>query len=299
MSDLVVASTTDSIEEINAAAGIKEPVEKAEEPEQVEAAAEQPEKPEQKPGKSGFQKRIDKLTREKYETKQQLDAVLERLEKLEQGKVQVAEPEQVEVKEPASGKPEKPDPKNFDDWDKYEAAKDDYYEKLAEWKAEQKLVERDNKRKEEEVRTAQEQQASEALNAFAERIEEAAEKYDDWDEVSDTMKNEPELPVVVTNAIIDTENGPDVMYYLATHKDVRKKLYTMSDERAAVEIGRISAILEQPEVEEEEKRPIKELPAPIRPLRGSSTKSTVPIDELPYQEYAKIRAKQEKERYRR
>jgi len=40
-------------------------------------------------------------------------------------------------------------------------------------------------------------------------------------------------------------------------------------------------------------------PPPIRPLCGSSTKSSVPIDEAPYQEFKRVREQQLKNRYRR
>ena len=58
---------------------------------------------------------------------------------------------------------------------------------------------------------------------------------------------------------------------------------------------------EQEEVEEEPMRPIRKTsaPPPIRPVGGSATRSTVPIDELDYQSFRKIRDQQEKAHYHR
>lgn len=309
MAELTVASTTDTQQEINQAAGavVKEEPEARPEPEEAPTPDVQvsESEPGQKPGKSksAYQRRIDKLTREVAELKaKQAPQPAAELE---------AEPEPA----PQTLGRAKPTPTP----DKYETY-EDYIEDLTDWKAEQ----RELQRAEQEQAAAQQQQLRAVIDNWNEQADAAREQYDDFDE---TLSNQVPIYAGVQMALMELENGAEVAYYLGKHRDVAAKLMEMSPERAIAEVGKLAANLGEVEVESEEpssssdegpqggsqgggpaatdraapppRRAVSNAPAPIKPVGGSATRSSVPLDELPYSEYRRIRDQQQKNRYRR
>lgn len=263
----------------------KQPVEEAKEPEVVpdssEGSEEQPETPvesettekqetegEEKPEKKGgFQRRIDKLTREKRE----LEAKLGELE----GKL--ADKPAVQPKEEP-----KPTPEGKPSIEKYETY-DEYVEALAEWKIDQRekaRVAEESKRKAEA-----EQQARNAT--WQERVAEFSKQYDDFDEVLESIK----VPITpaVQNTILESENGPALAYWLAQHGDELKRISGLSDLAAAREIGKIEASLTQPKPAVQAKPKVSAAPAPIKPVGGTASAHKKPLTEVPYEEYKKRR----------
>jgi hypothetical protein len=73
-----------------------------------------------------------------------------------------------------------------------------------------------------------------------------------------------------------------------------QKLQNVPEHLALAHIAQLTARM-SPDFQ---RRPVSKAPAPIRPIGGSSTKSSLPLDELPYQEYKREREKQAKARYR-
>ena len=285
-SEITVASTTDSLEDVQKIAGIAPD----EQPEQKEQAAEPEEHEEQEsrphPSKSGFQKRIDKLTREKYELQNRL-AALEKAPKAEPAKA-VEQPKVEEIKLPA-----KPSKDDFNDYD-------EYIEALADWKTEQKLAAKLEQLRKEEAEAEQKAQFESMRTAYLKRLEAAAERYEDFEEIAGNSR--VEVSKAIEELIITSEEGPDLQYYLGSHPDWAKKLLTMSPAKQLMEAGKVLAKLTENSEQEEESEPRPKKPgppAPIRPLGGSSTKSSVPLDELDYQEYRKLRDTQIKNKYRR
>jgi hypothetical protein len=320
MSDVTVASTTDSEEDVKIAAGIpaedvesKEEAGSEEDEESSKAAAEseaaEPEgdkKPksaaaseaakseeeeseedeEPKKGKGGFQKRIDNLTKEKYDLRDENRELRERLTKLEES-LKKADP-QVEVKEDA--KPTR---------DKFKTD-EEYYEALGRHSAKEEI-------KKSEAEAAQ-RQANEDLAVTFENYNEGVEEFrtenPDFDEVVGDSKLI--IPMAVQNAIISYEReGAPIAYYLAKNPEVVAELKKMNDVRAVSEIGRIHSRF-YPDAEPEEKKvappakkPVAKAPAPVRPVRGTATSTSVPLDELPYADYRKARDAQERGRIRR
>lgn len=292
MPEITVASTTDSQDAINASAGVAQEVTEKETPEGEEPET-QPasEADENHVSKSAVQKRIDKLTREKYESRKEIDGLKERLLAIEKG----GKPQPVIEEKPiAEAAAPKPTPDQFPSYE-------DFVEALADWKADQKLnkIETDKAAKAAE---ASQQNAQKAVfDKYNERIEEAKERYDDFEEV---VGKAALIPNEVALAIVELENGPDVAYYLGKNTAICKELMNMSILKALTKIGSISQnLMPTEEADEPGGDPVPKVTTraktPPRPVAGSSTRSTVPLDELPYQQYAAIRAKQEKERYRR
>lgn len=297
MSDFVVASTTDTQEAVNQAAGaIKEPEtepkeQKESEPEQKEIQKD-PESPKDSPTR-GEQKRIDRLTREKYELQERLAALEARVNQ------QAAPPAEVKPEPVQSSAilPEKFPP--MEEWikDHPDESYEDYIDARGEWRIEKRLA---KMAAEEEMRSAQEAQRA-VKDAYDERVEEFKKTHADWKEVID---QDLTLPPGVGETILQMENGPEVAYYFGKHPDAAKRLNQMNPYSAIAEVGRIAATLGRDEAINNpgfrtDKIPTSNAPAPIKPLTGHSTKSTKSLDELDYQEYRKARDQQERNKYRR
>lgn len=308
MSDLTVASTTDPQNEINKAAGIP-PEKEAPEPkpvegEDIEAREQEAATEEQHKPKSSYQKRIDRLVRERSEAKQEVEDLKARLLKIEQGaapaKQTVAEVKTEEVKQEAEPAP-KPKEEDF-------KTLGEYLEALADWKTEQKFQTIRQQIAAEEEKETQLSAQQALVKSYNERVDAARERYDDFDDFA--FKENIPIYDGVKAIIMQDPNGVDLQYYLARNPKVARDLMAMPVELAMARAGAIAAQLgttetEAPSSSSDEEEPSavrkasKNAPAPIRPVGGSATKSSVPLDELPYSEYRKLRDQQEKNKYRR
>lgn len=313
MPDVTVASTTDSIEEVRQAAGL--PAEEAEqqaegtepafeveghEAEEVEAAAgeeaegEDAELERPRP-KTSVQKRIDKLTAKNYQLSEEatqakkenddLRKRLERLESIAAGQDKTEAPKADEFSKP------RPQSKDFDDYDKFMDA-------LTDWKLEKKDFEKEAAEKKTQATVAETKQA-ETFAAYNRAVSEARGQHEDFDEVVGNPKLT--VPMSVQAAIVSMrEDGPEVAYQLASNPEMCARLSELAVDRgdsiALVEFGKwVSANFEERQVEsqpEPARRPVAAKPAPIKPVGGSATRSNVPLDQLDYRDYRRIRDEQ-------
>jgi hypothetical protein len=99
----------------------------------------------------------------------------------------------------------------------------------------------------------------------------------------------------VEDALLTLPGGPEATLFLARNPQEVSKLQGVPEHLALAHVAQLTARLSH----DFNRRPTSKAPAPIRPLSGSSTKSSVPPDEMPYQEYRRMRDAQEKNRYKR
>lgn len=317
MSDITVASTTDPQVEIDKAAGIPPTQTAPETPPSADADVAAPagngDGGDGKKPKSAYQKRIDRLVKERSQAQREVEELKGRLLKLEQSGQPNPTQEQEQAPEaqaqpPQNGnvppKPAQTDFQTYEEW----------VEALSDWKMDRKLEELQAKAAEAQAQKAQQEAIVAAQNAYNERLDAAREKYDDFDDVA--FKASVPILAGVAEIIKTHPNGADLQYYLGSNPKIAKELsempYTLAMAKAgaiAEEFGR-EVTEDEPSSAAEEQEPAPTSftprkakggnpPPPIRPVGGSSTKSSVPIDELPYSEYRKIRDQQEKSRYRR
>jgi hypothetical protein len=309
-SEVVISSTTDSQEMVNQAAGnklVEEPEvieEDAAPPEEQQKTSEkQPEKPpEEKEVPRAVSKKIDKLTREKSELQARLDALEQKVQQQQTpnpAEARRVEEEIIEVPETFPSKV---------DWLAMNAEKteEDYIDARADWKFDLRQAQQ----QEADAKAQREATERQVLDNYNEKLNDFKSEHDDFDEIvgNPTIK----IPQSVQVAILEM-NIPEVAYYIGQHPDEAKKMMAMTPAVAAAYVGKLAARLEPEEREDQEevltrktnpdRAPVRSgasrAPAPIKPLTGHSTRSSVPIDELPYGEYRKIRDRQEKERFRR
>lgn len=318
--DIVVASTTDTQQEVNQAAGLPTDAE-------VETEAQVPNEEQQQPdekseaGKTGkpegqktegegedegdkghkdhkkLLKRIDTLTRLRREAEEREQQTSQRLEEALR---------KTGVKTGGAEPPAKPKRADFQNDEDYETA-------LFSWK------------EAEDRRKAADERLTSTFSAYNKGIETVKTQHDDWDEV---MSQDIPIPMAVQNTIIGMgAKGPEVAYWLASNPDICDELVEVERSEgsaaAVLELGRylagrdtqagggsVSARrgAQKPEDDEEEqqaatppaaRRPQSRAPQPLKPVTGVSTRSTVPLDEMDFQDYRRIRDQQEKARRQR
>lgn len=186
---------------------------------------------EETPKEDGFQKRINKVTADKYEQQRRADELQRKLDEMQ------AKPKE------ASAAPKLED---FDhDEEAYNAASIKYQVSEA-VKAERASIDTD----------AQQAKAAEAQRAFNDRI--VAMNKPDFADVANSV---PQLPAGVADALVQSENGAELIYHLGTHLDMADKLASMSPTQAIMELGRISANMNtNPEIKQ------SAAPNPIEPI---------------------------------
>lgn len=162
-----------------------------------------------------------------------------------------------------------PEPKPEQFTDMYEYAK-----ALAEYTADKKLIERDNEEK--ARKAAAEQEAK--FKAWADRVNAAKNELPDFDDM--VQSADVRVSDQVRDAIIESEHGPKILYYLAENAEFARKLADMSVVSAVREIGKIEARFEKTKAEPEVNAVVgkSKAPAPITPLRGAVSKVDAGVD---------------------
>jgi hypothetical protein len=201
----------------------------------------------------GIQKRIDRLTREKYEAKARADL----LEKM------VHQPHR-STASPQDGRPEQ---KNFE-------TAEDFVEALTDWKLEQ----RDQKSKAQDVQRSQQAAAQKAEKMFS-----AAESLGNFDR--DEFAEKVRVTDVMADAILDSDMGAKLLVHFNANPDEATRIANLSPARQAAEIGKLEAKLSTviPKV--------SKAPPPIDPIGGGkATVESLETDDM--EAYIALRKKQ-------
>lgn len=268
MKDFTVASTTDSQEDVNLAAGIEpeeKPVEttaseasETPEPESVSATeTEEEEAPKPKTnGKGRFEKRISQLTREKFEARAEADSLREQLQQLQQQRQQPPEkPEAVPSPQVPEGRPQRV---NF-------KSDEDYVEAVSQWKAEQVFRAMQQRENENAIR----ERDTQVHASYLQMADDYTASHPDFNQVIGAIRVSEDVAPGVQAAIMGRPNGPEVAYYLGQHPEVCEELSQMNAADAVAEIGAISISL----VPRAPKTNVPRTPATINPVAGGSTRT--------------------------
>lgn len=141
---------------------------------------------------------------------------------------------------------------------------EEYVEALAAFKAEEifrtKTQESESQRREAELR----QRHQSVVTSYQERVEQAMEKYPDFEDVAYS----PDVPI--TNAmaatIQESEKGPDIAYFLGKNPAEAQRIAKLSPFLQAKELGKLEAKLESAPA------PVRtsNAPPPINPIRNAT-----------------------------
>lgn len=220
------------------------------EPEQAQQEPEeQAEQVERKPNPK-IERRFSEITKQREQAKEEARREREARESLE-ARLKELEARLNPAPEPVDLN-EEPKPEQFSDMYEYAKA-------LAEHTAEKKLAERDQQ---ELARKAAAEQEAKA-RTWAERVNAVKSEIADFEDM--VQSSDVRVSDAVRDAIMESEHGPRILYYLADNSDVAKKLNAMSTVSAVREIGKIESRFER----SESKPAVSKAPAPINPIRGA------------------------------
>jgi len=273
---------------------VEEPVPETEQTEETEQK--EGEKPKQR-GWNGAQKKIDRLIKHNAELEKAKEAAEKRAQELES-----------KTSKPPEEK--KPEPK-ADDEPKLEDFQDEhsYLRALAKWEIKQEF----KAQAEAEEKAQEDAKTKEIFDNHNVKVSEARAKYEDFDESvtstdtpwKDGSKSDVNASIAFQIAVFESGNGGEILYYLSKHRDELEKMRGLSPARVQMAVGRIADKLEaanedeppvneeeppeEPPAKEEKPKIVSKAPAPIRPVGGSSTKSSVPLDKMSPADYNKAR----------
>ena len=216
-----------------------------------------------------LEKRFSELTKQREEARKEAakerdarEALEKRISELE-GR---AEPKPVEENV-------KPSPSQFND-------AFEYAEALAEWSAENALLNRDKAEAERKVQDERQQ----VIKSWNDRLVTVKADLPDYDEMiasaSDITVND-----AIRDAMLESEQGPRILYHLAETPELAEKLNTLSTVSALREIGKLEAKFEASETPKDAKTEAEtkpsiarsKAPAPISPIKTSSAVADVGV----------------------
>lgn len=207
-----------------------------------------------------LERRFSEITKQREAAREEARLEREQRERLETRVKELEGRVNPQAQAPQDDVGEEPTPDQFSDMYEYAKA-------LAEYTADKKMAERDQQ--ELNRKAAAEQEVK--FKAWADRVNAAKSNLPDFDDM--VQSSEVRVSDPVRDAIIESEHGPQILYYLAENTEFAQKLAGMSLVSAVREIGKIEARYERdakatvPDV-----KPVvgkSKAPAPISPLRGA------------------------------
>jgi hypothetical protein len=263
-------------------AKVEEPTETAHEVEESEPVAEESLAKEKETKPKSKKPLIEELVRtrhERNELREQNKAVYAELESLrnELNSLRVNTPQEVDAK---------PNRMQF-------VSDDDYAQALADWHVDKRLSERQQQEHVERTQVAQ-QRLVDSWNA---RLEASLPEMPDFSEV--VGKTTIDIPNHLYTAILESETGPQIAYYLAKNPDEARRLVNMSHTESIKMLGRLEDRLGDLSFESKPAKPevtsrspeVSKAPKPIDPIRGENAAGK-PTDKMTYAEYKNFRAQQ-------
>lgn len=223
----------------------EQPKEQATTPETVENEEVKPTEQEQADEKTFTQAQLDEIVKKRIS---KLERKLER-QRADESRAQVEQnPVAVELGE-------KPKAEDYADYA-------EFLEALAEHKAEEKLIQRENSKKEAAIKEQQEAEVKKHSELRRNLMESGEDKYDDFEEVVKASKLRIAEPAYL--AILESDVSSELVYHLAKDADEAERISKLSPYSQAKEIGKLEEKLAA-------KQPIKksDAPKPISPVNGS------------------------------
>lgn len=244
--------------------------ESGEEDSKEESESKDTEKPRKK---SGFQRRVDKLTREREFWREQA---------LKGASTARPEPKVEPVEKPKdAGEPQSED---------FETARE-YYKAIAQWEIKQEKAADEQRSRKAQLETEHQT----VLKTHRERVASFKENAQDFDEVLEGVDDIIASPAV-KDLIMTSENGPALMYALAKDRAEFERINQLPPIAAARELGRYESKLAASSVDSKkpEAKKTTQAPKPISPVgsKGGTVEKSIYDPNLSQKEYEALRAKE-------
>ena len=218
----------------------------------------------------GVQKRLDELTRQREDEKRarlqseaQLERTLKLLEKAMEGK-----PAQAAATDDGDAEPAEPDVAKYTDQDAYNRDYRQFLRETAKWEGRRTAKQTLKEERDAAQRRAQEDGHRRVSETYQARVAKAREKYQDYD--AKVYSESVPFTRPMTDAIVESEHGPDVAYFLADNPAEFDRISKLSPRGQVMELGYLTAQFRQQAKAEPAKPPVSQAPKPIRPLGGGS-----------------------------
>lgn len=246
------------------------------EDEKLEAQAkDQPKK------KGGFKRRIDKLTSKLSAAEQEREywrqEALKHAQKPEAEKE--SKPERVETTN------HEPNPDDFE-------TSTEFYRAHAKWAAKEEILAAKELDRQEKMRS----EAESKKTTFHGKVEDFKKAHDDFEDVISDVDDIMMSPAI-SQIILESDNGPELMYELAKNRDVYAEMCAMSPFEAVRAFGRFEAKFISKSSEQKTKPEIKttKAPKPINPVASSATgsvKKSIDDPNISQREFERLREAQ-------
>lgn len=256
------------IEEVDSTPTDEETTQEPVEGEAQEGEDQEDEQPKKK-SKGGFQRRIDELTRQRYEEQQRREQLEQQLreyqQKLQQTEIDGAKPT----------------------LEQYGYDGEAYAQALDQWYAQKQEQEQRSRQEQEQARQQQEQQIRQQVE-MQRKVSEAQAKYPDFmDKVNDpSLPSLAQINQTAYQALTESDQMADVAYYLASNPSEVYKFQSLSPLQAVKEIARLEMKLGQKPKQQ------SKAPPPAQPVSGKSDASTGLDADISTEEWMARRMKQ-------
>jgi hypothetical protein len=245
-----------------------------------------------KPGRAVPKTRFDQVYRQRSEALRERDAATARTTQLE---LEIAQLRQrVPPEQPAQPQQPAPTSPNLDQYLAAGKTYEEWMDARIEWQAQRiadARIEAVQQRYQQQTVAEQRQQE---IAGLGERTEVAKQKYPDYEEKV-IQNNEVRLSPVMAEIAARSPHGTDIMYWLGTHKAEADQLgeltrnygpasYPLVEQHLLLLSGQV------PQSTGAKKAvPVSKAPAPISPVGGGSSTTTVPLDQMSLGDFVKRR----------
>lgn len=237
-----------------------------EEGEEETAEEEEDSKPKGKKKKNSVQDRIDELTAARREAEREADRWRAIAEERERNQNKGKE-EESNTKD-SNAEPEVAAP-DVTDKDKYPLGDLDpqYQADLLDYKLEQRIAQLEKERQTSEQQKAEQARQAALQQEWETKMQDAETRHENYRETVASLEGEfkgvdPAHGQFIAETVMRMENGPDVLYHLATNPDTVREIINSNPVNAALALGRLEASLA---TDSGPKRKVKETKAPPPP----------------------------------
>ncbi|MBL4664259.1 MAG: hypothetical protein JKY22_12075 [Flavobacteriaceae bacterium] len=215
------------------------------------------------------QERINQLTREKYEARQETAALEERIKQLETNKPVTKEPEIVA-----------PNEDDFDNHSKYQQANAKFVAETASNAAYDRISAENQVRDQANTETARQAELKTKKAGFDANL---AEKRGNFEDFEDVAYGHQFMSIDMAERLFDMDKGPEVAYHLGSNLDVAEKIFALPPIQQAIELTKIEF-----QVDALKPKLVSGAPDPITPL-GSAEKVSKDEDDMTDAEWLEAR----------
>ena len=215
------------------------------------------------------QERINQLTREKYEARQETAALEARIKQLETSTPVTKEPEIAA-----------PNEDDFDDHSKYQQANAKFVAETASNAAYDRITAENQVRDQANTETARQAELKAKKSSFDANL---AEKRGNFEDFEDVAYGHQFMDTNMAERLFDMDKGPEVAYHLGSNLDVAEKIFALPPIQQAIELTKIEF-----QVDALKPKLVSGAPDPITPL-GSAEKVIKDEDDMTDAEWLEAR----------